>query len=132
MTRQFEDPNRPTWRPCRDCGIHFEAHRPWHVQCAKCWRIELKTSAHSLHQGDRDRLDHAVLELDFVPAVGGPYYKGLPVTELDDAEAVYLFKRWLRQERDRIAREHDIAARRRSICAAPDTGDDDPDPPMAA
>ncbi|QXP90119.1 hypothetical protein [Methylococcus capsulatus] len=130
MNREFDDPNRPTWRPCRDCGIHFEANRPWHVQCPKCWRLELKSSAYSLDQGELDRLDHAVLELDFVPAVGGPYFKGTPITELSDAAACYLFRRWLRQERDRIAREHDIAARRRSIRAVPDP-DDDP-PPRAA
>lgn len=130
MNREFEDPNNPACKLCRDCEIYFKPVRPWHVQCPNCWRISMKATAWSLTENEVRELNHSVLELDFVPAVGGRYFKGTPITELSDAAACYLFLRWLRQERDRIAREHDIAARRRSIRAAPDPEDDPP--PMAA
>lgn len=129
MNREFEDPNRPTWRPCRDCGIHFQAHRPWHVQCAKCWRLELKATGNGLTRMELSRLRDRSLIVDGFVCVtdesGGGGIEGY-----SDEEMMLLFRRWLRQERDRIAREHDTAARRRSIRAVPDP-DDDP-PPKAA
>ncbi|WP_367025477.1 hypothetical protein ABZN20_12545 [Methylococcus sp. ANG] len=131
MTREFEDPNNPACKLCRDCEIYFKPARPWHVQCPKCWRLELKATGNGLTHLELSRLRDRSLVIDgFVAVVddsGGGGIEGYT-----DQELMHLFRCWLGRERDRIAQERDVAARRRSIRAVPDPDDYDDDPPPKA